>query len=117
MSEQQAQTRKDIESRIIAKAWKNEAFKQEFLSNPKPIIEQEFGVELPAELNVSVYEENSTSLYFVLPILPQIEGRELSEEELESVAGGFIGGLITISIGVTPYTGDIVKATKKLTKK
>ncbi|ACC81665.1 NHLP leader peptide family RiPP precursor [Nostoc punctiforme] len=117
MSEQQAQTRKDIESRIIAKAWKNEAFKQELLTNPKPIIEQEFGVELPAELNVSVYEENSTSLYFVLPILPQIEGRELSEEELESVAGGFIGGLITIAVGVTPFTGDIVKATKKLTKK
>ncbi|MCW5315520.1 NHLP leader peptide family natural product precursor [Nostoc sp. KVJ3] len=117
MSEQEAQTRKDIESRIIAKAWKSEAYKQELLSNPKSIIEQEFAVELPAELNVSVYEENSTSLYFVLPIMPEIEGRELSEEELESVAGGTIGGLLSLAIGVTPYTGDIVKATKKLTKK
>jgi len=117
MSEQEAQTRKDIEARIITKAWKSEAFKQELLTNPKAIIEQEFGVEFPAELNVSVREENSTTLYFVLPLHPQIEGRELSEEELESVAGGSIGGLVTISLVASPFTGDIVKSVKKILKK
>ncbi|MDZ8106186.1 MAG: NHLP leader peptide family natural product precursor, partial [Nostoc sp. DedQUE12a] len=35
MSEQeQAQTRQDIEARIIARAWKDEAYKQELLTNP-----------------------------------------------------------------------------------
>ncbi|MDZ8106188.1 MAG: class IIb bacteriocin, lactobin A/cerein 7B family [Nostoc sp. DedQUE12a] len=117
MSEQQPQTRKDIEARIIAKAWKSEAFKQELLTNPKAIIEQEFEVDFPEDLNVSVYEENSNTLYFVLPLRPEIEGRELSEEELESVSGGLISGLIFGSLAATPFTGDIIKASKKIFKK
>ena len=84
----QPQTRRDIEARIIAKAWKDESYKQELLTNPKAIFEQEFGVQLPAEINVEVLEENSTSLHFVLPMRPEISGQELNEEELEAIAGG-----------------------------
>ncbi|MCW5315516.1 NHLP leader peptide family natural product precursor [Nostoc sp. KVJ3] len=89
MSEQeQAQTRQDIEARIIAKAWKDEAYKQELLNNPKAAIEREFGVEFPADVNVQVLEENSTSLHFVLPMSPVAIAQELSEEQLEAIAGG-----------------------------
>jgi hypothetical protein len=117
MSGQQAQTRKDIESHIIAKAWKNEAFKQELLTNSKAVINKEFGIELPDELNVSVYEENPTSLYFVLPLRPQTEGQEVSQEELESIAGGTLGATLNItllSIAVTPETKGILKGIRKL---
>jgi hypothetical protein len=84
----QPQSRRDIEARIIANAWKDEAYKQELLTNPKAVIEREFGVQLPEEVNVQVLEENSTSLYFVLPMLPVMPGSELNQEELEAVAGG-----------------------------
>ena len=83
-----AQTRRDIEAQITAKAWKEESFKQELLTNPKSIFEQEFGVQLPAEINVQVIEENPTSLHFVIPMRPQVPGHELNEEELETIAGG-----------------------------
>lgn len=95
-------TRRDIEAKIIAKAWKNETFKQELLTNSKAVIEQEFGVQFPEAVNVQVQEENPTSLYFVLPMSPQIEGQEISEEELDAVAGGGTpGALITVSIWVS----------------
>ena len=32
---------------LITKAWENETFKQELLSNPKAAIEKEFGVTIP----------------------------------------------------------------------
>ena len=85
---QQPQTRRDIEARIIAKAWKDETYKQELLAKPKAVIEREFKVQLPAEVNVQVIEENTTSLCFVLPMRPDIPGYELDESELEAIAGG-----------------------------
>jgi len=89
MSEQTSpRTRQDIEAHIIAQAWKNEAYKQELLSNPKALIEREFGIKLPAEITVQVMEETPTELYFSLPMRPNLSGAELSDEQLETVAGG-----------------------------
>ncbi|MEH1770610.1 NHLP leader peptide family RiPP precursor [Nostoc sp.] len=98
-SQEQAQTRQDIEARIVAKAWKDEAYKQELLTNPKTVTRQKFGVKFADDLNVSVREENSNSLYFVLPLCPQIEGQELSEEELNSVVGGYSTFIVGGSLG------------------
>ncbi|MBD2001714.1 MULTISPECIES: NHLP leader peptide family RiPP precursor [Cyanophyceae] len=100
MSEQTSlQTRKDIEAHIIAQAWKDEAYKKELFSNSKSIIEREFGLQLPAQVSVQVLEENPTALYFVLPMCPS---KELTEEQLEAVAGGF------------PVVSDIFNAGKDL---
>jgi hypothetical protein len=89
MTEQKtSRTRQDIESHIIAQAWKNEAYKQELLSNPKAVIEREFGVKLPPEFTVQIKEESPSNLYFVLPMRPDLSAAELSEEQLEAVAGG-----------------------------
>ncbi|ACC81662.1 NHLP leader peptide family RiPP precursor [Nostoc punctiforme] len=118
MSEQeQAQTRQDIEARIIAKAWKDEAYKQELVTNPKAVIEREFGVEFPADVNVQVLEENPTSLHFVLPISPVAIAQELSEEQLEAIAGGkdwrveLAKGALSVGLAIT-----LVDTLKRLTK-
>ncbi len=91
----QPQTRRDIEAQIIAKAWKDEAYKQKLLSNPKAVLEQEFNIQFPAEIKVEVKEENRTSLYFILPIRPEIAGQEISDKQLAAIAGGASGALIT----------------------
>ncbi len=45
---QPEETRKDFEIKLIAKAWTDEAFRQQLLSNPQAVVEQEFGEALPA---------------------------------------------------------------------
>jgi Nitrile hydratase, alpha chain len=100
MSEQTPQkTRRDVETHIIAQAWKDETYKQELLSNPKAVFEREFGVQMPAEANVRVLEENSTNLYFVLPKRPNLSGADLSDEQLEAIAGGSTPVCISLATG------------------
>jgi hypothetical protein len=101
MSEQTTpRTRQDIEAHIIAQSWKDEAYKQELLSNPKAAIGRDFGVQLPDEVNVHVMEEDSTNLYFVLPARPNLSNAELSDEQLETVAGGVTWTITTVTIPI-----------------
>ena len=87
MKEQTEQkSRQQIEAHIIAKAWKDEAYKEELLSNPKSVYERELNVQFSPEVNVQVLEEDSQTFYFVLPVCPEVN--ELSEEQLEAIAGG-----------------------------
>jgi hypothetical protein len=81
-------TRREIEAHIIAQTWKDEAYKQELFINPKAVIEREFGTQFPSHVNVQVLEENPTTFYLVLPQPPGTSGMELSEEQLEAIAGG-----------------------------
>jgi hypothetical protein len=103
MSEQEQildNSQENLEAKIIARAWKSEAYKQELLENPKAVIAREFNVELPAEVSVQVLEETPTNLYFVLPMRPQFEAGELadvSEGELEAIAGGWVSAAVKAS--------------------
>ena len=82
-------TTESIESKIIARALKDEAFKQELLKNStvaKAAIEKELGEVLPEGFSINVVQENSNTAYIVLPYMPSTEG--LTEKQLEAVAGG-----------------------------
>lgn len=85
--------RYEFEQKLIERAWEDEAFKQKLLSNPKAVFEEESGEELPKSLEIEVLQESANKVYLVLPNNPasaiETEG-ELSEEALESVAGGSI---------------------------
>ena len=81
----------DLEAKLIEKAMADEAFKRELMSNPKAAIAKEVGQELPAELEFEVLEQTPTKLYLVLPMSENTgnsPNEELSEEQLEAVAGG-----------------------------
>ena len=93
---QENKTRQEFEADIVAKAWQDEAFKQELLSNPKATLTKEFGTPIPDSIQVRVLEENPNTLYLVLPVKPaDLEGQgELSENALEAVAGGTSVGII-----------------------
>lgn len=80
-------TRREFETELIAKAWKDAAFKQELLSNSKAVYARDLEQQLPEHLEVRVVEEDSNTLYLVLPKSPQVS-EELSDEALEAVAGG-----------------------------
>ncbi|MFB8790135.1 MAG: NHLP leader peptide family RiPP precursor [Potamolinea sp.] len=82
--------RSEFERQLIIKAWEDEAFRQELLANPKAVYAKEAGRELPANLQIEVVDEPAGVIKIVLPpnpVPPQVE-EELSDEELEAVAGG-----------------------------
>jgi hypothetical protein len=98
----QPRSRQEIEAHLVAKTWKDESFKQQLLSNPKAVIEKEFGVQLPAELNVQIVEEDAQTLYINLPMRPDFSGTELSDRDLEAVAGG---GTPSLAVAATVIFG------------
>lgn len=83
----QLQMRQELESKLIAKAWQDETFKQELFSNPKAVFSKEMGQPLPENIEIQVLEETPTTFYIVVPKNPEVS-EELSDEALEAVAGG-----------------------------
>ena len=90
-------TASDLTAQLIARAWKDEAFKAELLREPTAVVARELaqlqpGATLPADIQIQVLEETPSTHYLVLPAKPAIEsGDELSEADLQSVAGGCTG--------------------------
>jgi hypothetical protein len=81
--------RKNIEQQIIVKAMKDPGFRQRLLENPRAVIREETGVELPAHINLSVLEEDPQTVYLVIPTgAARPDETDLTENELKMVAGG-----------------------------
>ena len=54
---------------MLSRVWKDEVFKQELLFKPKAVIEKEWGIEMPADIEIRLFEETANTLYLVLPRL------------------------------------------------
>ncbi len=70
-------------SRVVAKAWSDEEFKQRLLADPKATLQAE-GVTVPGGAEVHIMESTDQDVYFSLPAKPA----GLSTEELSGIAGG-----------------------------
>ena len=77
-------SRQELEAQLIARAWQDEAFKRELLSDPRAAIARVTGSSLPPGLEVKVVEETPNTVYVVIPL----NTTELSDEQLEAAAGG-----------------------------
>ena len=71
-------------AKIIAKAWRDPVFKAELIANPAAALKAE-GINVPAGMTVTVVENTDKQFHLVLPPKPN---DELSEEDLDAVAGG-----------------------------
>ncbi len=75
---------------IIRKAWEDAAFKNELVSNPVEAIEKFTGkkLNLPADKRIVVRDQTDESVVYInIPGKPS-DDVELSEDQLEMVAGG-----------------------------
>jgi hypothetical protein len=72
-------------AKIIAKAWRDPAFKAELIANPAAALKAE-GIDVPDGITVTVVENTDKQFHLVLPPVPT---DELSEGDLEAAAGGF----------------------------
>lgn len=80
----------EIEVQLLARAAQDLEFRSRLIADPKTVM-AERGLNFPADIQITVLEETLNHYYFVLPALEFLEledNRELSDEELELVAGG-----------------------------
>jgi hypothetical protein len=84
-----------VYAEIVQKAWEDATFKKELVANPVATIELFTGkkVNLPAGKTIVVRDQTDESaVYINIPAQPKNSADvELSEEQLEHVAGGVIG--------------------------
>ncbi|GAP94811.1 NHLP leader peptide family RiPP precursor [Leptolyngbya sp. NIES-2104] len=105
-------SRKDVETQIVAHALKDDSFKQQLLNNPdaaKAEVEKLLGQKAQPGFKVQVLQETADTAYIVLPYVPSTEG--MTEEQLEAVASGTvsIGGNLQVPciLGSATFTSGI----------
>ncbi|CAD0008970.1 NHLP leader peptide family RiPP precursor [Flavobacterium chungangense] len=80
---------------IVQKAWEDTEFKKELVANPVAAIEKLTGkkLNLPAGKTFVVRDQTDESaVYINIPAAPKkTQDTQLSDEQLEAVAGGIIG--------------------------
>jgi len=89
--------RRQLETALIQKAWKDPEFRKEVVKDPKGTFEKATGKKLPAEARIIIHEEDANTIHFSIPPSPD-QLSELSDEDLEKVAGGteFVATLIAL---------------------
>ena len=83
-----------VEEKVVKKAWKDLDYRRELLSNPASKVIEETGRDTLPPVEIEVLEESRNQLHLILPeeaatmSAENQDDTELSEEELDSVAGG-----------------------------
>lgn len=101
----------EIQEKVMTQAAKDENFRREMLTDPKGTFAKYSGQQLPDELEIKVHEDTKDILHLVLP--PDLSGMELSDEDLEKVAGGELvvtGAVIAFGVAAVgaATTGSVI---------
>lgn len=110
-------TRRDLETHLIEKAWKDPDFRKQVVSDPEGMFEKHFGQKLPDGLKIIIHEEDANTVHFTIPPAPS-NIAELSDEDLEKVAGGtdivmtllLAGTVAAVSVATAVGTANAVTA-------
>ena len=99
--------RYEIEQKIVERSLADESFRQKLLADPKAALQEELGARLPKEVEVWAVEETADTIYLVLPSASPLggEGGELSDRQLEAVAGGDVAYTWDPNVAGCAYDG------------
>lgn len=109
-----AQGQKLVET-LAHKAWGSSSFKEQLINNPKAAVELVTGHAFPEAINLVAEDQTDESkIYFNIPRKVDINSFELTDEQLEMVAGGdfivvpamvgcFAAGVATVGLAVAAY--------------
>jgi hypothetical protein len=73
-----------VYGQLMARIWIDEDFKRQFMADPGGVL-REHGVDVPEGAEVVAVENTPERFYIAIPSAPSAD---VSEEELETVAGG-----------------------------
>lgn len=99
--EQQKQGAKLIKA-LVEKAWENANFKDQLVKNPTAAIEEFTGKEFTMTENKKVVVEDQTDnsvIYLNISAEPNLDGLELTEEQLETISGGLTPTVVAVGYG------------------
>jgi hypothetical protein len=105
-------TRGEFESFVVLQAWNDAAFLAALRANTRSALDAtltKYGIQVPESVAVKLYEEQPGECLIVIPRPVSATGAELSDAELEAVAGGeavLIAGAIVGAV-VGSITGAI----------
>ncbi len=77
-------TASELRDQLIAQAGEDDEFRGRLLADPKATLREEYGLDLPENLNLHVHEEDLTTAHLVLP-----RSKKLTEAELQAASGAY----------------------------
>ncbi|MCC6318072.1 MAG: NHLP leader peptide family RiPP precursor [Gemmatimonadaceae bacterium] len=101
---QQAQYATEQMQALLSRSATDSAFRQKLLTNPRAAMEEFTGRTAPNDVNI-VFVENTADATIVLPD-PVDPSAQLSEAELETVAGGVTPTIVASVILVSAITNS-----------
>jgi hypothetical protein len=106
--ETQVSTRRELETALIEKCWKDPEFKKAVVSDPKGMLERHTGQKLPSQVKILIHEEDANTLHLSVPPAPG-NLTELSDQQLEQVAGGteIVGAVLGTVFAATVVAGTV----------
>lgn len=77
------QRAEEMRAHLTERACEDIEFRKRLMEDPRAVVADEFGIEVPEVFDIKVHESNLTTLHLALP-----PGPDLDEEQLEAVAAG-----------------------------
>jgi hypothetical protein len=96
-------SRHDLEAKIVKRCWEDEGFRKEFTADPAGAFVKYLQIPAVSLPRITVHQEALGSWHIVLPERTA-NTKELSEEDLERVAGGVTPTPVVVSVGVSAVT-------------
>ncbi|WP_269236237.1 class IIb bacteriocin, lactobin A/cerein 7B family [Flavobacterium flavigenum] len=99
-----------LNSQVVQKAWEDKQYMNELIANPVEAIEKLTGhkISLPKGQKLVVVDQSDAStVYFNVPRKLDINSLELTEEQLEQVAGGVLPLILYgVCVGIAIYAAS-----------
>jgi hypothetical protein len=89
-------TRHDLEAKIVKRCWEDDEFRKEFIADPNGVFVNYLRIPAASLPKIAIHQETPGSWHIVLPAKPA-NPSELSEQDLEKVAGG-TGASVGVSL-------------------
>jgi hypothetical protein len=87
-----------MEAALIRRCSEEPEFRAKVLANPKSMLEEALGQKLPENVSIFIHEEDLHTLHFSVPPTRENLEKELTDEQLEQVAGGTLTSLVAASV-------------------